>query len=165
MYHTGGANNLKTIYKNLLKTEQNMCKTLELLGDKVMGADELAKLTGWSGFTTRKSLRLLAEAGSVEEIKGKAAKGNNMVFYKYVKPYIPRTLEEISDKYEIKSSATGYGTGEWWTPWLPKLPEAGQPKVHKLLDTKDKDYFHTPLKKSAKVGVGSTFSLMDMVTA
>ena len=164
MYHTGGANNLKTIYKNLHKTENNMCIVLEKMGNKTISADELAIIVGWSGFTTRKNLDLLFEAGSVDRFAGRNAKGHHSMMYKSTgKAYIPRTIEEIAKTYVAKSNETGFG--EWWTPWLPKLPEAGQPKVHKLLDTKDKDYFHTPLKKSAKVGVGSTFSLYDGVTA
>ena len=157
-------NNIKTVYKNLLKTENNMCIVLEKMGDKTISADELALVVGWSGFTTRKNLDLLFEAGCVDRFAGRNAKGSHSAMYKATgKPYIPRTLEEISETYVIKSNEVGYGVGEWWTPWLPKVPK-GQPKVHKLLDTKDNDYFYAPLKKSSKTGVGSTFSMFDRAT-
>lgn len=160
------SNNIKTVYKNLLKTENNMCIVLEKMGDKAISADELALVVGWSGFTTRKSLDLLVEAGSVDRYAGKNSKGKNAMMYKATgKLYIPRTEEEIASTYVMITSTEkeGYGAGEFFNPWNPQVPK-GQPKVHKLLETKGNDYFFTPLKKSSKVGIGSTFSMYDRAT-
>lgn len=156
--------------RNLYKTENNNVIVYNVLKQNggTMSTKEIQTVIGWCGFTVRKSLRHLVQAGSVEEIRHKLNMHNGCGFiYKATdKPYVMRTKEEIEATYDWQSNKIGFGSGSFDMPWMPKVPQVdAKPQTFKLLDTKDADYFHAPLKKSKPISIGSTFSLFDGVTA
>lgn len=162
--HTGAA------VRNLYKTENNNLIVYNALKEHggALSTKELQEIVGWCGFTVRKSLKQLVTAGSAEEFKHKLNIHNGAGFiYKATdKPYVMRTKDEILETYDWQPNKIGFGSGTFEMPWSPKVPQVdAQPRTFKLLDTKDADYFHAPLKKSKPVSIGSTFSLYDGVTA
>lgn len=149
--------------RNLYRTENNNVEIYEVLkkNGNTMSVKEISAIVGWCGFTVRKSLKQLVNSGAVEEIKFKLNihNGGGFIYKVTDKPYVMRTKEEIEANYKWQSTKTGFGAGGFEMPWMPKIPQGNDPKVFKLLDTKDSDYFKQPLRKLKATGIGSTFSL------
>ena len=134
---------------------------------------QLLEIFNMKEWTIRKMLSILMKDGYVTyEDKMVHAENSRVrrVFKATNKEYKPKTEKELKALFRgsaatRKDGYAKYGIGAFDMIWNPKVPQVNaEPKTFKLLDTKDADYFHAPLKKSAKVGIGSTFSMYDRAT-
>ena len=161
--------------KQTAELEENIYALYRMLSMKEMYTNQLLEIFNMKEWTIRKMLNILVKDGYVTyEDKMVHAENSRVrrVFKATNKQYIPKTAAELKALFRStnvtlrKDGYAKYGMGAFEMPWAPKVPQVdAKPKTFKLLDTKDADYFHAPLKKSKPISIGSTFSLFDGVTA
>lgn len=154
---------LKSAVKQLLRTEENKELLVGLLKKhKQLTMEQLLPMCSMGGFTIRKAMKLMIESGHVKTWKLKEGNKTNVIVYELTgNDFKKKTAKELKDTYVRRSTQYGYGEGEFWMPWMPKVPQGSKVKKIKLFDEKDHDYFNQPLRENKATGIGSTFSLYE----
>lgn len=151
----------------LALTENNKMMICETATD-FMDVKTLAPIIGLSESRVSVICKHLVEDGYLiyddRTLVGESGFKHKRRFFKAVKTYVPIEYD-VKPQGKYYRPNNYYGVGKIDNPWQPKIPEGGTPVLHKLMENKSNDYFSRPLKKAKPVSIGSTFSLMDGVTA
>ena len=147
-----------------MKSEDNKEQVLALMNGREMSVSEVAVEWGKCKFTSQKTLKGLVDAQVMTVRFVKISGSRTALFKPNGKQYVKKTREEIEAEYVHGTSNNPYGTGEFFNPWSPQIPEGSDKRVMKLLENKGNEYFKQPLRKRGAISIGSTFSLMDGAT-